>query len=250
VAATYRVGTFSFLATGGDNFRVFTEGTDYVDTGLLDYEAWMDFIADGSPLAPSYAKQAVEVTGAPATVKAGEQVSFGVAGLNLTSRGAPENTSLQVSLGGIDLGEVAVTGGAAQVSVTVPAGTPAGAATLTLTAPASGTVVEVAITVEQSVQPAATSTNLYALLPVHINRLLPTTLVATVRQDKGTPDGVVVFREGDKVVAKVAVKYGIATYRLGTLSRGTHTYTATFEPNDATVAKSSKSSAVKVRSLF
>ena len=68
-AASYRIGTFSFLATGGDNFRVFTQGTDYVDTGLLDYEAWMDYIADGSPLAPSFAKHAVQVTGVPEKVR-------------------------------------------------------------------------------------------------------------------------------------------------------------------------------------
>ncbi|WP_455132602.1 5'-nucleotidase C-terminal domain-containing protein [Microbacterium aurum] len=63
--AAYRIGTFSFLASGGDNFRAFTQGTDYVDTGLLDYEAWVDGIADGSPLAPDFAEHAVQVTGVP-----------------------------------------------------------------------------------------------------------------------------------------------------------------------------------------
>lgn len=250
-AASYRIGTFSFLATGGDNFRVFTQGTDYVDTGLLDYEAWMDYIADGSPLAPSFAKQGVQVSGVPETVTAGDAVTFQVGGLNLTSRGAPENTTLQVALGDTALGEVPVAAGAATVTVTLPAGTPAGAATLTLTAPASGTVVRVPIEVEQAVVAAATTTRLVAILPVHINRILPSTLVATVRQDDGArPDGVVVFREGDTVIATVPVQRGIATHRLGRLGLGVHTYTATFEPADTTVATGSTSGPVRVRALF
>ncbi|HYP73076.1 MAG TPA: 5'-nucleotidase, partial [Microbacterium sp.] len=249
-AATYRIGTFSFLASGGDNFRVFTEGTDYVDTGLLDYEAWMDFIADGSPLAPSFAKQAVQVTGVPESVTAGEAVTFQVSGLDMTSRGAPENTTLQIAIGDTALGEVPVTAGAATVTATLPAGLPAGAATLTLTAAASGTVVRVPLTVEVAVPVATTTTRLIAILPVHINRIVPSTLVATVRQSEGTPEGVVVFREGDTVVASVPVRRGIATHTLGRLSLGFHSYTATFEPADPAVASGSTSGTTKVRVLF
>ncbi len=110
---SYRIGTFSFLVSGGDNFRVFTEGADVVDTGLLDYEAWMDYIADNSPVAPSFARHAVQASGVPASVVAGQTLSFSVAGLNLTSRGAPENTSLAVALGDTALGEIPVSPGAA-----------------------------------------------------------------------------------------------------------------------------------------
>nr|WP_241965192.1 ExeM/NucH family extracellular endonuclease [Microbacterium telephonicum] len=250
--ASYRVGTFSFLATGGDNFRIFTEGTDYVDTGLLDYEQWIDHLADGSPVAPDYAKHAVQVSGVPETVAPGGNVSFSVAGLNLTSRGAPENTALTVSLGEQTLGEVAVTGGAASVSVTLPAGTPAGAAVLTLTAAPSGTTVQVPITVEQQTPKAETSTRLIALLPVHLNRLLPTTLLASVTQDGGRPNGVVEFREngeGGTLVGTAEVRRGIATLRLGNLSRGTHTYTAVFVPDDPTTVAGSVSGAVSVYAL-
>ncbi|MCR2826902.1 ExeM/NucH family extracellular endonuclease, partial [Microbacterium sp. zg.Y909] len=242
-AAEYRIGTFSFLASGGDNFRVFTEGTGYVDTGLLDYEAWVDYIADNSPLAPSYAKQAVQVSGVPETVEAGAQVQFSLAGLNLTSRGAPENTTLSVALGDTVLGEVPVTAGAATVSVTLPAGVAAGAAALTLTAQPSGTVVTVPIEVAAStVEKAQTSTRLVALLPVHINRFLPTTLVAYVQQSGARADGTVEFREGGPdgaVIGTAPVRGGLASLRLGTLTRGSHSYTAVFVPRDAeTVAGS------------
>lgn len=250
-AATYRIGTFSFLATGGDNFRVFTEGSDYVDTGLLDYEAWMDYIADNSPLAPSFAKQAVQVAGVPEAVDAGSAVTFQVAGLDMTSRGAPQNTSLQIALGDRALGEVPVSAGAASVTVTVPADLPAGTAELTLTSPASGTVVHVPFEVEASVPLVETTTRLTAILPIHINRLVPSTLVATVRQGDGArPDGSVVFREGDTVVATVKVRYGVATFTLGRLTAGMHSYTATFVPADSSAIAGSTSDPTRVRVLF
>lgn len=96
-----------------------------------------------------------------------------------------------------------------------------------------------------------TTTRLGALLPVHINRLLPTILVAAVSQADGAPaSGVVEFREGDRVVATVKVRHGLATHRLGTLARGLHLYTATFVPTDATAVAGSVSGPAAVLSLF
>ncbi len=48
-AKSYKVAVPSFLATGGDNFRAFKEGTS-VDTGLLDYEAWIDYLRANAPV--------------------------------------------------------------------------------------------------------------------------------------------------------------------------------------------------------
>ena len=61
-AATYKVAVPSFLAAGGDNFRAFTEGTA-VDTGLLDYEVWIDYLDANSPVSPDFARHAVQVEG-------------------------------------------------------------------------------------------------------------------------------------------------------------------------------------------
>ena len=49
----YRIGTFSFLAQGGDNFTVFEEGTDVKDSGLIDRDAWIAYLRDNAGLAPS-----------------------------------------------------------------------------------------------------------------------------------------------------------------------------------------------------
>lgn len=42
--ATYTVVAASFLVAGGDNFHVFTEGSDVTDTGLLDRDAMAAFM--------------------------------------------------------------------------------------------------------------------------------------------------------------------------------------------------------------
>ncbi len=250
-AGSYRIGTLSFLATGGDNFRGFTTGSDYVDTGLLDYEAWIDYLADNSPVAPSFARRAVQVTGAPETVVAGSTVEFQVSQLNLTSRGAPENTELSILLGETDLGTAVVTDGAATVAVTVPAGTPAGPTALTLVASPSGTSVTVPLVIEQPVPATPSTTRLVAVPPVHVNGLIPATLTAIVAVTDGTPaQGVVEFREGSTVVATVDVRNGIATHRLGRLSRGTHDYTAVFVPSDPAQVAGSTSGTARVRVLL
>jgi len=46
-AGRYRVAVPSFLASGGDNFTVFTEGTDEKDLGL-DLDALEAWIAKGA----------------------------------------------------------------------------------------------------------------------------------------------------------------------------------------------------------
>jgi 2',3'-cyclic-nucleotide 2'-phosphodiesterase (5'-nucleotidase family) len=145
--ANYRIGTFSFLAQGGDNFHVFAEGTDTEDSGLVDYEAWIDFIGANSPLSPDFARQAVGVSPAPTTVAPGGQLQFTVSQLDLTSLGSPQNTVVHVNLGAVALGDVTVTDGTAQVDVTVPGDTAPGDYLVTLVADPSMTVVTLPVTV-------------------------------------------------------------------------------------------------------
>jgi 2',3'-cyclic-nucleotide 2'-phosphodiesterase (5'-nucleotidase family) len=47
-ARGYRIGTFSFLAQGGDNFAAFKEGTDVRDSGLVDRDAWIAYLKANS----------------------------------------------------------------------------------------------------------------------------------------------------------------------------------------------------------
>jgi 5'-nucleotidase len=192
----------------------------------------------------------VAVQGAPESAVAGTDVSFSVSGLNMTSRGTPETTSLDVSLGGSPLGTVPVTAGAATVTVTIPAGTAAGASALVLTS-ATGTTVTVPLTIEEAVPVATSKTTLVALPPLHINGLLHATLIAYVSQSEGRAAGTVVFREGKTVIAEVEVgRLGIASVTLPRLSRGAHQYTAEFVPADTAAVEGSTSKKAKVRVLF
>ena len=72
LARTYTVGTFSFLATGGDNFRAFKQGTA-TDTGLVDTDGWFAYLGNHqSPaLEPSFARRQVYGTGIPASDRGG-----------------------------------------------------------------------------------------------------------------------------------------------------------------------------------
>ncbi|WP_235866326.1 ExeM/NucH family extracellular endonuclease [Serinibacter arcticus] len=145
-AAEYRVGTFSFLATGGDNFRIFTQGTNTRDSGLVDRDAWIEYITASSPLSPDFARRAVQAP-AVAPVKAGAQLSVPVGQLNLTSLGSPENTTVTATLGDVELGSFPVTGGATTITAQVPRTAAAGQYDLVVTAAPSGTTVHIPVTV-------------------------------------------------------------------------------------------------------
>ncbi|MET3807164.1 5'-nucleotidase [Nakamurella sp. UYEF19] len=145
-AAPYRIGTFSFLGTGGDNFTEFTKATDVKDTGLIDRDVWINYLTAKSPVSPSFARRGVVVGPLPSAVTAGSPVSFGVSKLDLTSLGSPANTSVVATIDGAAVGTFPVTAGAATVAFTVP-GALVGAKTLTLTASPSKTTVSIPLTI-------------------------------------------------------------------------------------------------------
>ncbi len=147
-AGTYRIGTFSFLATGGDNFTAFTGATNVKDTGLVDRDAWIDYLSNNPDLTPSFAKRGVAVTGQPSAVGGGSTVTFGVSKLDLTSVGSPANTTVTATINGVVLGRFPVTNGAATVTVTIP-NTLSGAQTLVLSTVPTGTVSRIPLTVSK-----------------------------------------------------------------------------------------------------
>ncbi|MDR1265320.1 MAG: bifunctional metallophosphatase/5'-nucleotidase [Propionibacteriaceae bacterium] len=114
---TYKIMTISFLTSGGDNYRVMTQGADAKDTGLVDRDAWIAALMslsgvaqpDGAAtktIAPDFARSSVVVTGlSPATAPmaavratAGDQIQATYSRLNLTSLGAVANTSMTTYL--------------------------------------------------------------------------------------------------------------------------------------------------------
>jgi len=224
--AGYRVATFSFLATGGDNFRVFTQGTDTRDSGLVDRDAWIAYLRDHPDLSPDFARRAVAVSGTPETVAAGSTLGLEVADLDLTSLGSPQNTSLDVRLDGESIGTADVVDGAATVAVTVPEDTTPGEHELTLVADPSGTTVHLPLTVEQGAATPTTTTLTWTGGTVAGSTQ---TLVATVAPAGVT--GTVTFVDGTTWLGTVPVRLGEARLDVR-LGAGTHQLRAVLVPTD------------------
>jgi len=226
-AVQYRIGTFSFLATGGDNFWIFKQSTNVRDSGLIDRDAWIAYVTANSPLSPDFARQAVGVSPLPTTAAIGQPLNFGVSGLDLTSLGSPANTSLAVSIGGVPAGSVPVGGGAATVNVVVPPGTPAGAQSLVLVASPSNTTVTIPITVVDN-RVKSTTTLTSNRTSQRFGGPAVATLKATVTLSDGTKGtGDVTFLDGATVIATVPLVNGSASYVLpATTPAGTHHFTA------------------------
>ncbi|KAE8764622.1 bifunctional metallophosphatase/5'-nucleotidase [Georgenia thermotolerans] len=75
-AATYTVASNTFLLGGQDGFEVFTEGTNLTETGIVDVQGLIDYLAAHPGLVPDLAQRSVGVTSrgaltadAPATLE-------------------------------------------------------------------------------------------------------------------------------------------------------------------------------------
>jgi 5'-nucleotidase len=240
LAGEYRVATFSFLATGGDNFRVFTDGTDPRDSGLVDRDAWIAYLQQSSPVSPSFDRSRVVVDGLPGPVAAGSDVSVGLSGLNLTSLGSPANTSVDGYLVAADAtfdpanpgtpaGTATVTGGAATLSATVPADAAAGDYDLWVVAAPSGTTARIPVTVEAGEPTGAVLTDVVVSPRCMAGKVY--LAVKAVNGDDVPVDVVLSTPYGQRTVTGVAP--GVAAYqsfavRATSVPAGAVTVTASF----------------------
>ncbi len=260
-AASYRIGTFSFLATGGDNFRVFTSGTNVKDSGLIDRDAWIQYLKDHAPLSPYFARHAVSLPAVPTTVTAGEQLAFTVGGLNLTSLGSPKNTSVTVRIGDTSVGDFPVStvldpadalkngvlNGKADINATVSKSLPAGDYPLTVTASPSGTTVRVPITVKAAAPVTSSVTLTVSARGQTYGTNSPASLTATVTMADGSAAvGDVLFRNGSRVIGTAPVVSGTATLTIPRLTpAGVLMLSSSFVPADATAQLGSMSPTVQ-----
>lgn len=197
--AQYRVGSFSFLLQGGDNFTALTEGTDTRDSGLIDRDAWIDYLKSHRNLAPDFASRSAQVLGVPATIEQGETLTATVSGLDIRSLGAPANTTALVSIEGSStvFDPVAIDGGAAQISITVPKDAPVNSA-LVVNAEPSGTVVSIPLTVMGTLTPLPSTGGAN---PPAEDDLTPET------QGAIQPQGGTTFEQGQTVTITVGTQY-------------------------------------------
>jgi 5'-nucleotidase len=165
-AETYTVSANSFIATGGDNFRALTLGTNKQDTGKTDLQATVDYLAEhasDAPLPVDYAQHGVGARVDAGPFAAGDAVTIDVDSLSMTGGGTSTDvtdvtdSSVVVSYGSTDLGTFPVTTalpttaydvpGAASVSFPLPSGLHNGTQWFTLTGAATGTVSRVPVAV-------------------------------------------------------------------------------------------------------
>nr|WP_297424303.1 5'-nucleotidase C-terminal domain-containing protein [uncultured Actinotalea sp.] len=169
--AEYRVVANSFLASGGDNFTTLGEGTDTADTGRVDLQAFVDYMAEfgtgGDVVSPDLVQRAVGVDG-PASAYPG-----GLATVNLSSllfsagEDQGDEPEVEVSVGGavvdtavIDPTPVTASDEVGRATVTVPVPADAvGEVVVEVSVPATGTATSFAI-------PVATETGLVSSTPV------------------------------------------------------------------------------------
>jgi 5'-nucleotidase len=162
----YSIITYGFLASGTTGFPVFQDAISKTDTGRIDLDMFRDAFADsleGDAIAPDFSRRSVQLTGAPdAPVTAGEQVTFALGDLDLTSAGTPlasEITGTLVDADGtrIELGSFTAADGAAEISFALPEAA-AGDATIELEVADAGTLVRVPLTVEAGAEPTPAPT--------------------------------------------------------------------------------------------
>ena len=235
-AASYRIATFSFLATGGDNFTEFTQGTDARDSGLVDRDAWISYLQEHPGLSPDFARQGVATGPLPGAVDPGGVVSLDLAKLDLTSLGSPANTSVAAYLvpagtaldpAATPLATAPVTAGAATIAATVPAGTAAGTYDLYVRATPSGTTVRVPVTVNAVVPPATLNVTSDAFSFCLIGR--SQVVVYATNRERTTVSITVTTPLGQQTFAKVRPGQTVAATfgRWGALPAGTATVVAT-----------------------
>ncbi|GAB3260926.1 ExeM/NucH family extracellular endonuclease [Nocardioides dilutus] len=254
-ATLYSVTVNSFLASGGDNFGVFTAGSGKQDTGQTDLQAMVDYMdefantGEGDDPLPVPSKQngigVAFPAGAPASYAPGETVTFDVSGWSFASPSDPRDTEVVVALGGTTLGSFPLdntaptanppfdTIGAATVDVVLPAGTPEGATTLTLSGATTGSEFPVVVNVEGG-DPVEPVLSVSAPTMTYGKSSVVTVNVTATGQ---TPTGTVEVKNGATVLGSGPVVAGTASITLParSLPPGTAALTAVYS-GDANVA--------------
>ncbi|MCK0117541.1 5'-nucleotidase C-terminal domain-containing protein [Isoptericola sp. S6320L] len=170
--ASYSVTVNSFLAAGGDNFRVFAEGADARDTGKIDLTAFVDYMAEQAtdePLEVDASQRAVGVSFSKnEALKAGKKTAFDVSSWSMSTAADVTDEELVVELDGEEIGRFAVDStvgseafdevGTAAVELTLPKKQ---AGTLTLVGSSTGTEVVVGEVEAQGGKPEWTPGSVY-----------------------------------------------------------------------------------------
>ncbi|KAA1426499.1 ExeM/NucH family extracellular endonuclease [Nocardioides antri] len=221
-ATTYSVTVNSFLASGGDNFREFANGTSKADTGKVDLQAMVDYMAAfapvGSPLPVDYSQRAVEVHNVAEHYELGGDLTFNVESWTMSAPGDVKDTEIQVKLGDTVLGTAPLDNtigtvvydqyGKATIDVPLPADVPVGVHDVTLVGPATGTAITVPITISRK-----TSTVTGTDVTMEYGR--SATMAVTVTADGVVPTGVVTIKSNGTTIGSGTLTNGATDATIG-----------------------------------
>ncbi len=112
MAATYKVGSNSFLASGGDNFFALGQGTNKSDTGKIDLEAMVAYFQFFGSAEPDFAQRAVGVDVV--------SIGGGSATVNLSSLEFSTETDEKAGTVSITLDDGTVVGGPVTIDGSFP----------------------------------------------------------------------------------------------------------------------------------
>ncbi len=165
-ATVYSVTANSFLASGGDNFRAFNKATAKRDTGKVDLQAMVDYMAAfaaKAPLAVNTEQQQVGVTwpaDKPRFYRIGQNVKVALESLAMTGPSDPRDAVLNIKAGDRTLNPTPVDNtlgstisdeyGKSAVDVKLKGKTRTGKQMLTFTGPTTGTTFSLPIDVRKA----------------------------------------------------------------------------------------------------
>ncbi|MEO6019947.1 MAG: bifunctional UDP-sugar hydrolase/5'-nucleotidase [Knoellia sp.] len=114
-AKVYTITSSAFLITdvgaGPDQFFTFLEGANYKDSGLVDQNAFVDWLKANSPVSPSPVQHGVGVIGSQLVSinkKGAATLTLHLEGFDIAGGSAVANTSAVLSAGDVKLGTVPI----------------------------------------------------------------------------------------------------------------------------------------------
>lgn len=142
------VGGSDFLIGGGDNFTVLNRAAERRDSGLSDLEEWVAYLKGSAALSPSFVKRAVQISPTPTTLIIGRPQRISVGVLDFAKViGAVTNRRLTARIEGIEVSAAQIVAGAADLTLSVPAGVGPGLKTLDITASPTETTLRIPVEV-------------------------------------------------------------------------------------------------------
>ncbi len=226
---TYSVTANSFLAAGGDNFRAFIDATNKRDSGRVDLQAMVDYMAANSPVDGDPTQHFVGVSfppEAPSTYHPGEHVRFDVSSWSFTAPGDPRDETVSVLMDGEEIDTLPVDNSLGTTTndqygkivgdVVIPVGTAPGMHTLQIVGTTTGTSLELPdvltdrapIKSDASVQVVATP----ATIPAQTGT---STLAVTIAKSGQPATGLVAAVLDGKVVGGAELVDGKASLPVG-----------------------------------